>query len=113
MLGLALVRILSRTGLQTSALLAALSLSGCYRVATPGPVRPTLPDKSHVMVTYVWGLIQDSDFDSVCEGKGALAEVTATTPILDALITAVTVGLVAPIHVETKCLKIGANDAAR
>jgi Bor protein len=101
------------TRLAGVAVVAALFAPACYRVATPGPARPTVAGASRTMTTLFWGLLQDDDFDDVCARRGALAEVTATTTPLYALATALTLGLWAPLHVETRCLALGANDAKR
>jgi hypothetical protein len=95
------------------AVVVALFASGCYRVATPGPARPTVGGESRTMTTLFWGLLQDDDLDAVCARRGALAEVTATTTPLYALATALTLGLWAPLRVETQCLALGAGDAKR
>jgi hypothetical protein len=65
------------------------------------------------MTTLFWGLLEDDDFDAICQGRGAIAEVTATTPPLYALATVATLGFWAPIYVETRCVTIGANDARK
>ena len=85
------------------------ALSGCYRIATPGPPRPTVPGPSKEVMTYVWGLLQDDDLGDICQGRGegGIAEVRVTTTPLMALETAMTLGFWAPIHVETECLKLG------
>ena len=90
---------------------AALALSGCYRLAMPGTPGPTTTNPPHTMSAYAWGLIQDDSLDSICQGKGGLAEVTAKATPLFVLYTVLTVGIWAPVTVQTKCLTLDANAA--
>jgi hypothetical protein len=93
--------------------LVALALSGCYRLAMPGTPGPTTTNPPHTMSAYAWGLLQDDSLDSICQGKGGLAEVTAKATPLFVLYTVVTLGFWAPVTVQTKCLTLDASAAPK
>jgi hypothetical protein len=94
--------------LSLAVLLAASSaLSGCYRLATPGAPRDVVhdPDSPRRLDTYWWGIQQDDGLGATCRAyPGGIAEVTARTTPLYALITAVTIGIWAPVEIDAWCL---------
>lgn len=87
-----------------------LSASGCfhYRLTpvTPDgePLPPATEPESATVWSFAWGLAQPTVAPANCEGNGA-AEVTTTTNLGYALLTVITLGIVAPAEVEWRCAK--------
>jgi Bor protein len=87
-----------------------LSLDGCfhYRLAPVSPDGEALPPatepQSETVWSFAWGLAQPTVQPANCMGNGA-AEVTTTTNLGFALLTVITIGLVAPAEVEWRCAR--------
>jgi len=91
------------------ALLALLLLGsqGCYhyRVSAAGPAgaNPSTFPHATTLHAALSGLAQDKALESVCAKDEALARVRTTSNFGYTLLTVVTLGLWAPIHVEYEC----------
>ena len=91
------------------ALLALLLFSnqGCYhyRVSAAGPAgaNPSTFPRATTLHAVFWGLVQDKALESVCAQDEALARVRTTSNLGYSLLTVVTLGIWAPIHVEYEC----------
>ena len=88
----------------------ALLGTGCfhYRLAVVSPDGQILPpateSETATLWSFAWGLVQPTVRPGRCQGNGA-AEVITTTNFGFALLTVVTLGLVAPAQVEWRCAK--------
>jgi hypothetical protein len=89
--------------------LVFLWLTGCYHYRfTPvgpdhEPIPPATEPEAVTVWSFGWGLIsQPLIRPSNCQGNGA-AEVTTTTNFGFALLTVITLGVVAPLEVEWRC----------
>jgi hypothetical protein len=65
---------------------------------------PATEPQAATLWSFVWGLVQPTLRPSTCQGNG-VAEVTSSTNLGFAVLTVVTLGLVAPIEVEWRCAK--------
>lgn len=84
--------------------------SGCFHyrltpVSADGePLPPATEPQSETVWSFAWGLAQPTLNPANCQGNGA-SEVTTTTNLGYALLTVVTLGIVAPAEVEWRCAK--------
>jgi hypothetical protein len=87
-----------------------LCCAGCfhYRLTpvTPDgePLPPATEPQSATVWAFAWGLAQPTVSPANCQGNGA-AEVTTTTNLGYALLTVITLGIVAPAEVEWRCAR--------
>jgi hypothetical protein len=86
-----------------------LCLAGCYhyRLTPVGPdhepIPPATEPESVTVWSFGWGLVsQPLIRPANCQGNGT-AEVTTTTNFGFALLTVVSLGVVAPLEVEWRC----------
>ena len=83
------------------------STPGCYhyRVAAAGSAgaNPSTFSQSTTLHAVFWGLVQDQTLAQVCAQDEALAHVRTTSNFGYTLLTVVTLGLWAPVHVEYAC----------
>ncbi len=100
----------ARRALFATVAACALQLSGCfhYRLTpvTPDgePLPPATEPESATVWAFAWGLAQPTVSPANCQGNGA-SEVTTTTNLGYALLTVITLGIVAPAEVEWRCAK--------
>lgn len=86
-------------------LLAALALSGCYKVqlvnVAPGGTGIQKNVKVH---TLIGGLVplNEIDVDSICKGKPAV-QVGTVHSFVDLLVSGITGGIYAPVTVKVTC----------
>ncbi len=85
---------------------ALLLQAGCWyhRVEVSSPVAKATEYKGAVAWSLFWGALQNDPVPDNCNGQ-ALAEVRVSSNFGFALLTVVTLGLVAPEQVEWKCAK--------
>jgi hypothetical protein len=87
-----------------------LSSSACfhYRLTPVGAdgrtLAPATEPQAETLWSFVWGVVQPTLRPSTCQGNG-VAEVTTSSNFGFALLTVVTLGLVAPVEVEWRCAK--------
>ncbi len=86
--------------------LAALLLAGCWyhRVEVSSPVTAATEYESATYWSFLWGVWQREPEPLNCNGQ-ALKEVNVSSNLGFALLTAVTLGLVAPERISWKCAK--------
>lgn len=86
--------------------LAALLLTGCWyhRIEVSSPVTAATEYQSATYWSFLWGVWQREPQPDNCNGQ-ALKEVRVSSNLGFALITVVTVGLVAPERIAWKCAK--------
>ena len=85
---------------------ALVLLAGCWyhRLEVSSPVAKATEYKGAVAWSLFWGAVQNDPLPDNCNGQ-ALAEVRVSSNVGFALLTVVTLGLVAPERVEWKCAK--------
>lgn len=89
------------------AFMAAFLLSACYHYRVDAPALSAAKEPiSATRWAFFWGLAQPGDISTkcVCLNRG-LKEATATTNAGYALLTVVTLGIVAPLELEFVCSK--------
>lgn len=86
--------------------LALLLLTGCWyhRVEVPSPVTGATEYESATHWSFAWGAFQREAQPANCNGQ-ALKEVKVSSNLGFALITVVTLGLVAPERISWKCAR--------
>jgi hypothetical protein len=86
--------------------LAAILLSGCWyhRIEVGSPVTGATDYESATYWSLAWGVWQREPQPTNCNGQ-ALKEVKVSSNLGFALITVVTLGLVAPERISWKCAK--------
>ena len=86
--------------------LAALLLAGCWyhRIEVPSPVMAATEYQSATYWSFFWGVWQREPQPENCNGQ-ALKEVKTSSNLAFALLTAATLGLVAPERITWKCAK--------
>jgi hypothetical protein len=84
---------------------ALLLAGGCYhyRVAFPNTAPAGTEPRTETKWSLVWGLVQQNIDDPPSCPTHHLAEVTATTNYLYALVTVATLGLAAPVQLQYRC----------
>jgi len=90
----------------TGLLALIVLVSGCWyhRIEVGSPVAKATEYQGAVAWSLVWGAVQNDPVPDNCNGQ-ALAEVKVASNFGFALLTVVTLGLVAPERVEWKCAK--------
>ena len=76
-----------------------------YRVAAAGAAGANPSTFPHSMTLHAtfWGLVQDRALENVCAQDEALSRVRTTSNFGYTLLTMVTLGIWAPLHVEYEC----------
>lgn len=76
-----------------------------YRVQAPQP-NPATEAQKDTRWAFFWGLVQDKEWRAdLCQPSNALDEVKVSTNVGYALLTVVTLGIVAPMDLEYRCAK--------
>ena len=88
-------------------LLVAAAASGCYHYTVEAPRRdPATEWRGRTAWSFLWGALQSSPVPAAgCEPSNAIDQVRSSTNLGFTLITAATLGLVAPLQVEWRCAK--------
>lgn len=86
--------------------LAALLLAGCWyhRIEAPSPAMASTDYQSATYWSFFWGVWQREPQPDNCNGQ-PLKEVKTSSNLGFALLTAATLGLVAPERITWKCAK--------
>jgi hypothetical protein len=96
------------------AALLLLMAAGCFHyrlgpVSPSGePLQPATEPESVTVWAFAWGLVEPTVSPQRCQGNG-VAEVTSSSNLGFALLTVVTLGIVAPAHIEWRCAKDATN----
>jgi hypothetical protein len=88
-------------------LLLVAGSTGCYhyRVRAPRP-DPATEYRGRTVWSFFWGALQSAPvLADGCEPSNAIDEVRTNTNLGFTLITAATLGIASPIHVEWRCAK--------
>ena len=83
---------------------ATVLLAGCYRVTVltgAPPAAPTI-DKAWQM-SFVYGLVPPPEIDAKPTCSQGLAEVMTERSFMNGLVSALSVGIVTPIHTKVTC----------